>query len=92
MRPLLPLALSAVAVAGQSAWAISLPKDERLGIVRQECTRCHSLRNIANSEGKTRDEWIEHVIDMTDIENRPDNMQAVVDYLFEYFPPWEGQN
>jgi hypothetical protein len=58
-------------------------------VVRKECTRCHSLRMIANSDGKTREGWHEHVVQMTDIERRPDNLDAVVNYLVDHFPPWQ---
>jgi predicted secreted protein len=75
--------------AGGPASAISLPKGEGLSTVRKECTRCHSLRNIANSDGKTPEGWREHVIQMTDIERRPENLEAVVNYLSEHFPPWQ---
>lgn len=83
----LAAALWLVVPTGPAA-AISLPKGEGLPTVRKECTRCHSLNNITTSEGKTREEWEEHVIGMTDIENRPDNLKAVVDYLTEHFPPY----
>jgi len=83
------LLAAGIALAGMPAFAISLPKGEGLNTVRKECTRCHSLRNIANSEGKTREEWVDHVVQMTDIENRPQNMEEVVNYLTEHFPPYQ---
>ncbi|MBZ4023376.1 hypothetical protein CKO11_13000 [Rhodobacter sp. TJ_12] len=68
-----------------SAWP--MPKGEGLKTLRKECTRCHALRNIVNADGRARAEWEKHVVDMTDIERRPEAMKAVVDYLTEHFPP-----
>jgi len=69
------------------AEVLALPAGEGLAVVRKECARCHPLNRITNSEGKTREGWTAHVIRMTDIERRPANLKAVVDYLTEHFPP-----
>jgi hypothetical protein len=82
----------ALSLAAAPALALSLPPGAGLATVRKECTRCHSLINIPNSGGKTREGWETHVIRMTDIERRPDNLKAVVDYLTEHFPPESAQN
>lgn len=74
-------------LSGGGALAQGLPPGEGLLVVKKECTRCHSLSQISNSEGRSREEWLDHVIKMSDIERRPANMQAVVDYLTENFPP-----
>ncbi|WP_170952652.1 hypothetical protein [Rhodobacter sp. JA431] len=42
---------------------------------------------ISNADGRSRPEWEKHVVDMTDIERRPEAMREVVDYLTEHFPP-----
>lgn len=73
--------LAPVALAGPA-----LPAGEGLAVVKKECTRCHALSHIANSEGRTRAEWEAHVIRMTDIERRPENLKAVVEYLSAHFP------
>lgn len=87
--PLLPAAAAAVLclLAGADALAQGLPPGEGLAVVKKECTRCHALNQITNSEGRSREGWLDHVVKMTDIERRPANMQAVVDYLTENFPP-----
>lgn len=75
-----------VALRPGVAVALTLPAGEGLTVVKKECTRCHALSHIANSDGRTRAEWETHVIRMTDIERRPANMKAVVDYLSAHFP------
>lgn len=69
--------------------AAPLPKGEGLATVRKECTRCHSLRNIVNSEGFTREEWRDFILEMTDLERRPENLDEIVAYLAEHFPPYK---
>ncbi|PTV95948.1 hypothetical protein C8J27_103279 [Rhodobacter aestuarii] len=69
------------------ATSFPLPKGEGLKTLRKECTRCHSLMQISNADGRSRPEWEKHVVDMTDIERRPEAMREVVDYLTEHFPP-----
>ncbi|SIO03463.1 hypothetical protein SAMN05444722_0185 [Rhodovulum sp. ES.010] len=80
--------MAAVALSGPAP-AAPLPKGEGLATVRRECTRCHSLRNIRDSDGFTREEWRDFVLQMTDLERRPADLEAVVDYLAEHFPPFE---
>lgn len=74
------------ALAAGTAQAQGLPPGAGLAVVKKECTRCHALNQITNSDGKTRTEWQTHVIRMTDIERRPANLQAVLDYLSAHFP------
>ncbi|MBL3609919.1 hypothetical protein JMM60_14125 [Rhodovulum sulfidophilum] len=75
------------ALAGGGA-AAPLPKGEGLKVIRKECTRCHPLRNIVNSDGFTAPQWRDFIVRMTDLENRPENLDAVVAYLAEHFPPY----
>ncbi|MGD9916977.1 MAG: hypothetical protein AB7U46_03085 [Paenirhodobacter sp.] len=85
---LLPgLAAAALALGLQPAAAFQLPQGAGLDTVRHECARCHPLKRIAETEGKTRADWEHHVVTMTDIERRPANLKAVVDYLSAHFPP-----
>lgn len=86
MRPAILAVLMLVPLAPAAPAGPVLPAGEGLAVVKKECTRCHALSHIANSEGKTREEWQAHVIHMTDIERRPANMRAVVEYLAEHFP------
>lgn len=82
-----PVLIACLLLWGDAAAALSLPAGEGLSVVRRECTRCHPLRKIVDAGGKTRAGWETHVIRMTDIERRPENMKAVVDYLSAHFPP-----
>ncbi|WP_133260380.1 hypothetical protein [Rhodovulum sp. BSW8] len=78
-------AICALAGGGEAA---PLPKGEGLKVVRQECTRCHPLRNIVNSDGFTAPQWRDFIVRMTDLENRPENLDVVVAYLAKHFPPY----
>lgn len=85
--PVFGLATGAVLLSLQPAVAFPLPQGAGLDAVRHECARCHALKRITETEGKTRAEWERHVVTMTDIERRPANLKAVVDYLSAHFPP-----
>ncbi|MFD2173626.1 hypothetical protein [Rhodobacter lacus] len=87
MNLFFPSLFSALLALAPAAFALPIPDGAGLTVVRKECTRCHSLMKIANSDGKTRAGWVKHVERMTDIERRPEAMKAVVDYLTEHFPP-----
>ncbi|MCW2305256.1 hypothetical protein M2324_003677 [Rhodovulum sulfidophilum] len=78
-------AIGALAEGGAAA---PLPKGEGLKVIRKECTRCHPLRNIVDSDGLTAPQWRDFIVRMTDLENRPENLDVVVAYLAEHFPPY----
>ncbi|WP_116133886.1 hypothetical protein [Tropicimonas sp. IMCC34043] len=75
------LALQATAVAAP------LPKGDGYAELRTECTRCHTLHNIQQSDGFTAEGWQAFIEQMTDIETRPEHRNKIVAYLAEHFPP-----
>jgi len=86
MRYIGPGLLAAMTLAAAPAGALP-PKGPGFAEVRAECSRCHSLHNIENSGGFSREDWKSFIVQMTDLERRPEHLEAVLDYLERFFPP-----
>ncbi|SIS75005.1 hypothetical protein [Phaeovulum vinaykumarii] len=79
--------LGSIVLGAAPAWAAKIPRDAGYARVKIECTRCHRLDNIVQSEGFTAPDWRDFVVEMTDLERRPAVLEEIVGYLARNFPP-----
>ncbi|MEX0908273.1 MAG: hypothetical protein WDZ58_00805, partial [Gemmatimonadaceae bacterium] len=84
MATALSLATSSAAAQGQQRRPVELPDGDGKQVVQVLCTQCHTLNNVANSGGYTREGWKELIRSMVSM--RAEREDTVATYLAAHFP------
>src|SRR5438874_4245393 len=69
---------------GGRGGAVTLPEGPGKASIEAYCSRCHSLANIVNSGGYTREGWKALISTMVAL--APEQYDALTAYLAEHFP------